>query len=114
MGLSICRSIIEAHDGHIEADNKSALGGARFSFSLPANSGLRLVETPYDRSVSGVIAAVARQRAKPPLRFHLYVDMSYLSGRWMGACASARRMGLTLLSMRTAGDYDRNSFGLLA
>jgi PAS domain S-box-containing protein len=36
IGLSICRSIIEAHDGHIEADNKSALGGARFSFSLPA------------------------------------------------------------------------------
>jgi len=36
IGLSICRSIIEAHDGHIEADNKSALGGARFSFFLPA------------------------------------------------------------------------------
>jgi PAS domain S-box-containing protein len=37
MGLPICRSIIEAHDGHIQADNKSALGGARFSFSLPAH-----------------------------------------------------------------------------
>jgi len=36
IGLSICRSIIEAHDGHIEGDNKSALGGAHFSFSLPA------------------------------------------------------------------------------
>jgi signal transduction histidine kinase len=36
IGLSICRSIIEAHDGHIETDNKSALGGARFRFSLPA------------------------------------------------------------------------------
>ena len=37
IGLSICRSIIEAHDGHIQADNKSVLGGARFSFTLPAN-----------------------------------------------------------------------------
>jgi signal transduction histidine kinase len=37
MGLPISRSIIEAHDGHIRADNKSALGGARFSFDLPVN-----------------------------------------------------------------------------
>ena len=37
MGLPICRSIIEAHDGHIRADNDSALGGARFSFTLPTN-----------------------------------------------------------------------------
>jgi PAS domain S-box-containing protein len=38
MGLPISRSIVEAHDGRIRADNDSALGGARFSFSLPANA----------------------------------------------------------------------------
>jgi PAS domain S-box-containing protein len=37
IGLAICRSIIEAHRGQIRADSNSALGGARFSFSLPAN-----------------------------------------------------------------------------
>jgi PAS domain S-box-containing protein len=37
MGLPISRSIIEAHDGHIRGDNQSTLGGARFSFTLPAN-----------------------------------------------------------------------------
>lgn len=35
MGLAISRSIITAHDGHIEADNNSSLGGARFSIFLP-------------------------------------------------------------------------------
>ena len=37
MGLPISRSIIEAHNGHIRADNDSAIGGARFSFALPAD-----------------------------------------------------------------------------
>jgi PAS domain S-box-containing protein len=36
MGLPISRSIIEAHGGEIRADNKSAYGGARFTFVLPA------------------------------------------------------------------------------
>ena len=36
MGLPICRSIIEAHGGRITGDNASTIGGARFSFTLPA------------------------------------------------------------------------------
>ena len=35
MGLRICRSVIEAHGGHIAADNESSRGGARFHFTLP-------------------------------------------------------------------------------
>jgi PAS domain S-box-containing protein len=37
MGLPISRSIVEAHNGHILVDGDSVLGGARFSFSLPAS-----------------------------------------------------------------------------
>jgi signal transduction histidine kinase len=39
IGLQISKSIVEAHGGWIGADNKSALGGARFSFTLPGNVG---------------------------------------------------------------------------
>ena len=34
LGLAICRAIIEAHGGHIHAENKNT-GGARFVFTLP-------------------------------------------------------------------------------
>jgi PAS domain S-box-containing protein len=37
MGLPISQSIVEAHGGELRVDNHSALGGARFSFFLPAN-----------------------------------------------------------------------------
>ena len=39
IGLQISKSIVEAHGGRIEADNKFALGGARFSFTLPGMAG---------------------------------------------------------------------------
>ena len=35
IGLAICRSIIEAHGGRIQATNLDA-GGARFVFTIPA------------------------------------------------------------------------------
>jgi PAS domain S-box-containing protein len=37
LGLPIARSIIEAHNGVIKADNKSELGGARLVIDLPAS-----------------------------------------------------------------------------
>jgi signal transduction histidine kinase len=39
IGLQISKSIVEAHGGWIEADNRSTLGGARFAFTLPAGAG---------------------------------------------------------------------------
>jgi signal transduction histidine kinase len=38
MGLSICRSIIEAHSGRLWAD-ANELGGAAFQFTLPSSEG---------------------------------------------------------------------------
>jgi two-component system sensor histidine kinase DctS len=35
MGLSICRSIIEAHHGHIDLDRSAELNGAQFTLWLP-------------------------------------------------------------------------------
>ena len=35
MGLAICRSIVEAHHGHLEVSLDSQLGGARFTVWLP-------------------------------------------------------------------------------
>lgn len=37
MGLAICRSIVEAHHGGMEAQAAPQLGGARLSFTLPVH-----------------------------------------------------------------------------
>jgi two-component system sensor histidine kinase BaeS len=39
LGLAICRAIVHAHDGHIDAEH-SALGGLRIEVRFPAASGL--------------------------------------------------------------------------
>jgi two-component system sensor histidine kinase KdpD len=36
LGLAICRAIVRAHGGEIEAQRRSG-GGARFEVTLPAN-----------------------------------------------------------------------------
>lgn len=38
IGLAVCRSIIEAHGGNIEAGNRTDGQGARFSFTLPSSA----------------------------------------------------------------------------
>ena len=56
MGLSICRSIIESHDGKLTASNRTQ-GGAEFKIVLPAyapESGPRPVETPAEDLQAGV------------------------------------------------------------
>jgi signal transduction histidine kinase len=38
IGLTICRSIIEAHGGYISVENRTDRSGARFSICLPSPS----------------------------------------------------------------------------
>ena len=60
LGLPIARSIVEAHNGRIRADNESALGGARFIFELPVNP-------PSSDEVCGAATASVFDTSRPLL-----------------------------------------------
>jgi signal transduction histidine kinase len=52
LGLSICRRLIEAHDGTIRGENVAS-GGAVFAFTLPAESGREEERNRQEASVVG-------------------------------------------------------------
>jgi PAS domain S-box-containing protein len=64
MGLPISRSIIEAHGGQIRAENNSKLGGARFSFHLPAMSA-RKSRKKVDGALRDGTRSIRRRLALP-------------------------------------------------
>ncbi len=49
LGLAICRAIVEAHGGHIHAENRAS-GGARFVFALPRGNPPAIEPEPGDGS----------------------------------------------------------------
>jgi signal transduction histidine kinase len=56
IGLAICRSIIEAHGGRIDAMNRDDGQGARFRFSIP-------IAAPLTAGQAAVTAAATRDKA---------------------------------------------------
>ena len=59
LGLTICRSIIEAHTGHIWAANRPG-GGATFRFTLPLEEGAPLLDKTLPEMQKGHLDEAAR------------------------------------------------------
>jgi len=59
LGLTICRSIIEAHRGHIWAANRPG-GGATFRFTLPLEEGAPLLDKTLPEMEKGQLDESAR------------------------------------------------------
>ncbi|MGC7402426.1 DUF4118 domain-containing protein [Pandoraea pneumonica] len=66
LGLAICRAIVEAHGGRIEAANVPGGHGARFSFTLPVETPPAEPEVPDMNESSGELEEGADSPAPSP------------------------------------------------
>ena len=105
MGLPISRSIIEAHGGQIRAENNSKLGGARFSFHLPAMSA-RKSRKKADGALRDGSRSIRRRLALP-----LHLCSLYPPYQIVGEARESPLEGFAAFAYRRAVSRERLSNG---
>ena len=105
MGLPISRSIIEAHGGQIRAENNSKLGGARFSFHLPAMSA-RKSRKKADGALRDGTRSIRRRLALP-----LHLCSLYPPYQIVGEARESPLEGFAAFAYRRAVSRERLSNG---